>query len=120
MSSNRRVRAAMLERFSDIARNSECVLLRHLSPGTTLLVETMNSVYRVVVSQRREVFVQGGPFSPEEKSARIIGASIGGSCLKVDCICVGLRVEIRAGGLRVVTSPVLAITTVLATGAVVH
>jgi hypothetical protein len=120
MSDNRPVGAATLDRFGDLVENSECVRLRHLPPYTTLLVRTVNSLYRVVITQGPDVYVQGGTFFPEETAAYIVGASIGGNCVRVDCICIGLLVEILAGGRRIVTSPVLGITTVLATGSVVH
>jgi hypothetical protein len=80
----------------------------------------VNSLYRVVITQGPDVYVQGGTFFPELTAAHIVGASIGKSCLGAECICVGLLVEIRSGGRRIVTSPVLAITTVLAAGSVVH
>jgi hypothetical protein len=118
MSDNRLICAAPLDGFSNLVENSECVRLRHLPPCTTLLVRTMNSLYRVVITPGPDVYVHGGTSFPEETSAHIDGASIGGSCLRVDCICVGLLVEIRSGGRRIVTSPVLAITIVPATGSV--
>ena len=94
--------------------------LRQLPPLTTLLVQTVNSLYRVVITQGPDVYVQGGAFFPEAAPAYVEGASVGRGCLKVDCICVGLLVEIRSGGRRIITSPVLAITTVLATGSLVQ
>ncbi len=119
MSDNRLAYSATLNRCSDLVQNRECVRLSDLPPFTTLLVRTVNSLYRVVITRGPDVCVQGGTFFPSETSANIIGASTGGSCLRVDCICVGLLIEIRSGGRRIVTSPVLAIATVLATGSVV-
>ncbi len=110
--SNQLVRASTINGFRNLLRNSECVRLRHLTPSSTVLVRTVNSLYRLVVTAGPEVYVQGGRFFPEETSVHIDGASIGGSCLRVGCICVGLRVEIRSGDLHIVTSPVLAIATV--------
>jgi hypothetical protein len=53
--------------------------VRHLPPFTTLLVRTMNSLYRVVIAQQPEVFVQGGVFFPDPTSAYLDGADSGGA-----------------------------------------
>ena len=120
MSDTKFVRAATLDRFGDVVEDIEGVDLRHLPPFTTLLVRTMNSLYRVVITQRTEVYVQGGAFFPDPTSAYLDGASIGGSCLRVGWIGVGLLMEIRSGDRLIITSPVRAITTEQASGSVVH
>lgn len=112
MSDNNLVCAATLNRLVDVLADIECVRLRDVPPFTTLLVETVNSQYRVVITRGRNVCVQGGAFFREPTSAYLDGASIGGSSLRVGYICVGLLVEIRAGGRRIVTSPVRSITVV--------
>jgi hypothetical protein len=114
------VRATTLESFSALVMDVEGVHLHHLPPLTTLLVRTMNSLYRVVITQGSDVYIQGGAFFPDPTSAYIDGASIGGSCLKVGWIGIGLLVEIRSGGRRIITSPVRTITTEQAPGSVVH
>mgnify|MGYP003580292011 CR=1 FL=1 len=89
----------------------DSVHLTDLPPMTTLLVWTMNSFYRVVVTDGASVFVQGGTYFPEPTSAYVDGASIsGGGRLMVGGIGVGLLIEFHTGTTRVVTSPVLAIT----------
>ena len=120
MSDTKLVRAATLDRFGAVVEDIEGVYLRHLPPFTTLLVRTMNSVYRVVVTQGPAVYVQGGAFFQNPTSAYFDGASIGGSCLRVGWIGIGLSVEIRSGGRRFITSPVRAIATEQALGSVVH
>jgi hypothetical protein len=101
---------ATLDCFTDVVENVEGVHLRHLPPFTTLLVRTMNSVYRVVLTQGPEVYVQGGAFFPEPTSAYLDGASIGGNFLRVGWIGVGLLLEIRSGSRRIITSAVRAIS----------
>jgi hypothetical protein len=96
------------------------VNLRHLAPFTTLLLRTMNSLYRVVITQGPEVYIQGGAFFPDPTSAYLDGASIGGSWIRVGWVGVGRRVEIRSGDRRIITSPVRAITTVPASSSVEH
>ena len=105
------LRVATLARFGDLVDGTLGVQLRHLPPSTILLVWTMNSLYRVVVADWPEVYIQGGAFFPEPTLAQLDGASIGGSCLRVGWIGAGLLVEIRSGGRRIITSPVRAITT---------
>ena len=80
----------------------------------------MNSVYRVVLTTGREVYVQGGVFFPDPTSAYLDGASVGGSCIKDGWIGVGLLVQIRTGNRCVITSPVRGITTEQAPGLIVH
>ena len=119
MSVDKPLCAATLNQCGDLVENRECVRFRALPPFTTLLVRTVNSLYRVVISQEPDVYVQGGAFLPEATSAYVGGVSIGGGRLKADGICVGQLIAILAGGRRIITSQVLAIT-VLATGSAVH
>ena len=102
-------RTATLDGFVDTASTTDGVCLRDLEPLTTLLVRTCNSRYRITVSSHAAIFVQGGHFFPEPTTARLEGSSAGGSFLKVAWIGIGLRMEISAGGQRIVTSPVRAI-----------
>jgi hypothetical protein len=101
---------ATLDGFVDAATAGDGVSVRDLEPLTTLLVRTCNSRYRIIVSRNTAILVQGGRFFPEVTDARLEGSSAGGSFLKVAWIGVGLRMEISAGGQRIVTSPVRAIT----------
>jgi hypothetical protein len=114
------VRAATLDRIGDVVDDTAGVRLRDLPPFTTLLVQTVNSLYRVVITQWPEVYIQGGAFFPDPTSAYIDGANIGGSCLRVGWIGVGLSVEIRSGGRHIITSPVRDITTEQAPSSVVQ
>jgi hypothetical protein len=83
--------------------------LRRLPPFTTLLVQTTNSLYRLVITQAPEVYVQGGVFFPKLTSAYVEGSS-GGDSLKVDWIGVGLKVQFVSRGYRIITSRVRVIT----------
>ena len=96
------------------------VHLSELPPLTTLLVWTTNSLYRVVVAEGANVYVQGGLFFPDPTSAHVDGASVGGRLLMVGWIGVGLLIEFHFGNNYVVTSPVLAITTERSGQSVVH
>jgi hypothetical protein len=104
-------REATLDGFSTDASAAGGLHLDGLEPLTTVVVRTCNSVYRIIVSERSSVRVQGGRFFPDMTSAYLNGASAGGSLLKVAWIGIGLCMEISAGGQRFVTSPVCAIDT---------
>ena len=100
-----------LDRFADAAAAAEGLDIRRVLPLTVLRVRTRNSEYRVVVGDDGGVFVEGGRLFPQLTAAYVEGASVGSSCVKAGWILVGLRLELRAGEQRVITSQVRAITT---------
>lgn len=120
MDNPRLLRRATLDRVGDLVDDTAGVHLRDLPPFTTLLVWTMNSLYRVVVTHWPEVYVQGGAFFPDPTLAYVDGASFGGSSLRLGWISKDLLVEIRSGGRLIITSPVVAITTEQAPSSLVH
>ena len=87
---------------------SEGINIRDVEPFTTLLVQTTNSLYRIIPLEagRSRIMVQGGQFFPDLVEARLAGSSLGGSFLKLHWIGGGLHMEINSGGERIVTSPV--------------
>jgi hypothetical protein len=99
-------RIATLDGFVDAASACGGVSVLDLDPLTVLRVETANSVYRIVVSRRASVFVQGGQFFPETAAAHFAGSTFGGSLLKIGWIGVGMRMEICGDDGPIVTSPV--------------
>jgi hypothetical protein len=109
-----------LDGVGDAASHVHGVDLNELPTSTTLLVWTWNSMYRVVVIRGCHVTVQGGEFFRDSTFAHVNGATIGGNCLKVGWIGVGLLIEFAAAGTRIVTSPVLAITIQPRHAAIVH
>lgn len=98
-----------LDEFASELSTREGVRLADLEPLTTLLVYTTNSLYRIGVLNGTRILVQGGTFA-EITPADFSGSGFGGSLLKCGWIAVGLRMEIRAGNRRFVTSPVRAIS----------
>ena len=103
-------RVAVLDGFVDAASACQGISVLDLEPLTVLRVDTRNSVYRIVISQRTAVFVQGGQFFPEPSAAHLAGATFGGSLLKIGWIGVGMRMEICGDDGPIVTSPVRRIT----------
>jgi hypothetical protein len=83
-----------------------------LEVGTTLVVRTRRSEYRLIVldGPPHTLLVQGGLLLTEPTEACLQGSSAGGSYVKTGWIGVGLCVEILAGGKRIVTSRVQDIT----------
>ena len=120
MSDTRFVRAITLESFGSVVDDIEGVQLRHLPPLTTLLVRTTNSLYRVVITEAPQVYVQGGAHFPDPTSAWLDATSIGGTGLTADWIGLGLLVQIRAQDRCIMTSPVLGIAAERLSGSVVH
>ena len=59
MANIKTLRAATLDRIGDLVDDTAGVHLRDLPPFTTLLVWTLNSLYRVVITQWPEVYIQG-------------------------------------------------------------
>src|SRR5262245_55223051 len=101
-------RAATLDGFVNALEGAEEVRLGDLQPLTTLIVLTRNSRYRVILTNNG-VLIQGGQFFPDTTPAFLDGGSFGGSFLKVGSIVTGMSMEIRAGGRRIITSPVRSI-----------
>lgn len=83
-----------------------------LDTGTRFIVQTRNSEYRLIVldGPRQTMLMQGGRLLTEATEVFVQGSSAGGSYVKTGWIGVGLRVEILAGGRRIVTSRVQSIT----------
>jgi hypothetical protein len=90
---------------------SDGLHIQQLNPLTALTVETRNSVYRVLVVNPSDakVLVHGGRFFPLLTDATLNGSSLGGGCLKLHWLGEGFCMELGAGHLTVVTSPVRAI-----------
>lgn len=97
-----------LDGFAREVAATEGVNIREVEPLTTLLVQTMNSLYRIIPLQagKSRIMVQGGQFFPDLVEAHLAGSTFGGSFLKMHYIGIGLHMEINARGERIVTSPV--------------
>lgn len=101
---------ATLDGFVTAATAGPGVAVRALEPLTALLVETRNTRYHIIVSRGDEIVIQGGVFFPDPAPAHLDGASLGTGLLRLGWIGVGLRMEIRAAGQRIVTTAVRSIT----------
>jgi len=100
--------ALTLDGFAREAAASEGINIQEVEPLTTLLVQTRNSLYRIIPLEagRSRIMVQGGEFFPDLVEAHLVGSTFGGSFLKMHWIGDGLHMEIHSGGERIVTSAV--------------
>jgi hypothetical protein len=112
--------ATARECADDIVDGGQGVQLDQLLPFTTLLVQTMNSLYHVVVVEATDVYVEGGEFFHGLQPACLDGSSTAKRCLKAGWIGVGRMMEFRSGGRRIVTSPVLGIVIEPPSSPIVH
>jgi hypothetical protein len=92
-------RRTTLDGFSQEVAVTEGLNVRAAEPLEPILVTTRNSRYRIVPLRRgdADVLVQGGRFFPEPTAARLVGATFGGSLLKMHWIRVGMQMEIDPG-----------------------
>ena len=111
---------ATLDGFVDDVGDARGVHLREVEPLTTIVVQTHNSRYRIVMTGGTSAIVQGGRFFTEPTPARIDGSGFGGSVLKTAWIGIGLKMEIFANDQRIITSPVLDVTLERPSAASVH
>jgi hypothetical protein len=103
-------REATLDGFVNDLAGAPGICLREVEPLTTIVVRTLNSCYRILITHDTTAIVRGGAWFPDPTPARIDGCGFGGSLLKVGWIGVGLRMEIFSNGRRIVTSPVRDVT----------
>lgn len=104
-------RCCTLSGFAHEAGCSDGIAIQALARGTTLIVQTRNSLYRLIMMMgvRHGVLVQGGSLFREATPAHLQGASAGGCLVKTGWIGVGLRVELWVGSDRILTSTVRSI-----------
>ena len=84
------------------------VQLAELRPLETLAVRTKNSLYEITVMdpQGGDVLVRGGTFFLVYTKARLAGASLAGSFLKLSGIYVGFSIEFATDAETIVTTRV--------------
>jgi hypothetical protein len=63
-----------------------------------------------VLTDRRDALVTGGEMFPKPAVVRVVGATAGGSTIKMGWLVVGYQIEMRFGSTQVITSPVRALS----------
>ena len=103
-------RRCTLDGFAEEVAATEGINIREVEPLVPILVTTQHSLYRIIPLRwgNADVLVQGGQFFPEPTEARLVGATFGGSFLKMHWISVGMHMEIdpRTGGGPIITTRV--------------
>ena len=96
-----------IDGFAHEIAASDGIDIREVEPFTTLMVQTVNSLYRIILLEagRSQIMVQGGRLFPDLVEAHLVGSAFG-SFRKKHWIGGGLRMEIHSAGERIVTSPV--------------
>jgi hypothetical protein len=105
--------AADLDTWRDLDW-SDGLQIDEIDDTQTLLVETRNTIYEIVVMDggRAEVLVRGGRFFPVYTRVHLAGASMGGSFLKLHGIYVGFSMELYGETEPIITSAVQRISRV--------
>ena len=100
--------------FTFAALDRDGVCIESLEPGTTLDVQTVNSLYRIAIldGPRHVVTICGGTAFPDSALVRFGGATGSGSALKPGWIVVGCRMELSLGALRIKSSGVRSVSIV--------
>lgn len=101
-------RFCSLDGFTELSSSLDGVALRTLSQFDTVRACTQNNEYYIflIEPETGKAYVQGGRFFAEPIEATVSGSTFGGCMLKMGWLGIGLRIEICAGGQRIVTSPV--------------
>jgi hypothetical protein len=105
---------AILDRWSEKEWDNG-VQIDQMEELESLAVRTRNNIYEITILSGRsgEVMVRGGQFFPKFTPAKLCGATLGGSFLKMRGIYVGFRIEFNLDGQRIITSPVEAVGVVI-------
>ena len=97
----------MLSGFED----ADGVAIDSLPPGTTIVVATHNSQYRILILiEPSLVLVQGGAMFPAATLVRLDGATAGGNDVKRGWILVGSQMAMWRGPLWIRSSRVCSIS----------
>jgi hypothetical protein len=101
-------RYCSLDGFTELSCSLDGVALRTLSPFDMVCARTLNNDYFIFLLEPEsgKALVQGGRYFEQPIEATVSGSTFGGCMLKMGFVGVGLRMEICAGGQRIVTSPV--------------
>ena len=102
-------KVATLDGFTEITETVNAVALAETGFEWTLVVQTENSTYTILVLDpaKREVAVTGGKYFPSPEKCVLSGSLFGGSFLWVGRIGIGMRIELMLNdGITLITSPV--------------
>ena len=86
--------------------------ISRLAPFQGVQIQTQNNPYSLFVLEPSEgkVLVRGGQYFPDFKEAYLCGSTWGGSILRLGWIGLGMCLEIYVDGMRIVTTPLKALS----------
>lgn len=102
-------------RSRDQNKNTDCdppvVIIPSLNPFDTVLLQTENSEYRILLLDPKtgRALVEGGSYLAEPREALVMGSGLPGSEFNGGTISVGCRLEMWAGDKVLLTSPIKSI-----------
>jgi hypothetical protein len=101
-------RFCSLDGFTELSSSLDGIALRTLAQFDIVCAATQNNEYYIFLldPENGKAYVQGGRYFEQPIEATISGSTFGGCMLKMGWLGIGLRIEICAGGQRIVTSPV--------------
>lgn len=107
-----------LDRFAEAATAADGLRLADLAPTDVLEVRTRNTRYLIstIALHESRVVVSGGRFFPLPREAQLVGATLGGSAVKLGWIGCGFCLELLHGGERIVTTRVREIRVITGAG----
>jgi hypothetical protein len=97
-----------IDRIASAAASATGIRLADLAPSDVLEIRTRNTRYLISAISLREsrVVVTGGTFFPLPREARLVGATLGGSAVKLGWIGCGFCLELLQDGHRITTTRV--------------
>lgn len=96
-----------LESFSKSVSNAPVLLKKEIAPGDRVVVNTMNSIYKLTAMNTNQFRVSGGIYEKKKNGTVqtiVTGCGWGGLFVKCDALAVsGLQLKF---GNRIITSPI--------------
>ena len=98
----------VLTSVSNNACSRHAVSVETLNPFDTILLQTQNSEYRLLLLDPKtgRALVEGGAYLAEPSEGRVMGSAVSGAEFNDGTICVGCRLEIWTNETALLTSPV--------------
>jgi hypothetical protein len=93
---------------TSVLTSTDDVILDSLEPFDTILLQTHNSDYRILLLDPKtgRALVEGGDYIVEPTEALVRGSSVGGDAFKGGTISIGCRLEMWVDERAFLTSPV--------------
>jgi len=113
-----RVVSQPIDRIVAAAASAKGLRLADLAPSDVLEVRTRNTRYLIstIALQDSRVVVTGGKYFPMPREAQFVGATLGGSTVKLGWIGCGFCLELLQNGERITTTRVREVRVITGAG----